>query len=123
MKQVADSDSRDKHCKRRRASEGSVCDLFGDNSKESADDDGDDYSGTAGFVYNAEETETKENIPPINTGASGEKSDLTKASDGATVTPPESEEEKLPPKENIECPRSWRPRWAPPAHPAVPPVR
>ena len=47
-------------------------------------------------------TETKENIPPIETGASGEKTDLTKASDGATVTPPESEEEKLPPKENIE---------------------
>lgn len=47
-------------------------------------------------------TETKENIPPIDTGASGEKTDLTKASDGATVTPPESEEEKLPPKENIE---------------------
>ena len=34
--------------------------------------------------------ETKENIPPIDTGASGEKTDLT------------SEEEKLPPKENIE---------------------
>lgn len=47
-------------------------------------------------------TETKENIPPIETGASGEKTDLTKASDGATLTPPESEEEKLPPKENIE---------------------
>ena len=46
--------------------------------------------------------ETKENIPPINSGTDGEKSDLTKASDGATVTPPESEEEKLPPKENIE---------------------
>ena len=46
--------------------------------------------------------ETKENLPPIDTGASGEKTDLTKASDGATVTPPESEEEKLPPKENIE---------------------
>lgn len=46
--------------------------------------------------------ETKENIPPINSGTDSEKSDLTKASDGATVTPPESEEEKLPPKENIE---------------------
>ena len=46
--------------------------------------------------------ETKENIPPINSGTDGAKSDLTKASDGATVTPPESEEEKLPPKENIE---------------------
>ena len=46
--------------------------------------------------------ETKENLPPIDTGASGEKTDLTKASDGATVTPPESEEEKFPPKENIE---------------------
>ena len=46
--------------------------------------------------------ETNENIPPINSGTDGEKSDLTKASDGATVTPPESEEEKLPPKENIE---------------------
>ncbi len=30
------------------------------------------------------------------------KNDLTKASDGATVTPPTSEEEEIPPKENIE---------------------
>ena len=62
-------------------------------------------SGTTQKTVNSapiKKAETKENIPPINTGASGEKTDLTKASDGATVTPPESEEEKLPPKENIE---------------------
>ena len=62
-------------------------------------------SGTTQKTVNSAPTkkaETKENIPPIDTGASGEKTDLTKASDGATVTPPESEEEKLPPKENIE---------------------
>ena len=62
-------------------------------------------SGTTQKTVNSAPTkkaETKENIPPINSGTDGEKSDLTKASDGATVTPPESEEEKLPPKENIE---------------------
>lgn len=62
-------------------------------------------SGTTQKTVNSAPTkkaETNENLPPIDTGASGEKSDLTKASDGATVTPPESEEEKLPPKENIE---------------------
>lgn len=62
-------------------------------------------SGTTQKTVNSAPTkkaETKENIPPINSGTDGEKSDLTKASDGATVIPPESEEEKLPPKENIE---------------------
>ena len=62
-------------------------------------------SGTTQKTVNSAPTkkaETNENIPPINTGASGEKTDLTKASDGATVTPPESEEEKLPPKEYFE---------------------
>lgn len=48
------------------------------------------------------QTPTKVDSSNSSGAVNSVKDDLTKASDGATVTPPTSEEEELPPKENIE---------------------
>lgn len=48
------------------------------------------------------QTPTKVDSSNSSGAVNSVKDELTKASDGATVTPPTSEEEELPPKENID---------------------
>lgn len=50
----------------------------------------------------AKESKDSSGTSTFGTSNSGTQQDLTKASDGATVTPPEATEEELPPKEDID---------------------